>query len=65
MRWGVGVFYMALIGFVAAAGGLGTGLVVAGAVIGLLVVMRPVEAGTAITRWSHLLLRGRRVSSSS
>lgn len=65
MRWAVGIFYAALVSYVFAVGGLGTGLVVFAAVLGLLVMMRPIDAGRAITDWAHLRFRGRRVSSSS
>jgi hypothetical protein len=51
--------------YVFAAGGLGTGLVVLAAVLGLLLMIRPIDAGRAITDWAHLRFRGRRVSSSS
>jgi hypothetical protein len=65
MRWAVGIFYAGLVTYVFVAGGLGTGLVVLAAVLGLLLMMRPIDAGQAITDWAHLRFRGRRVSSSS
>jgi hypothetical protein len=65
MRWAVGIFYAGLVTYVFVAGGLETGLVVLAAVLCLLVIMRPIDAGRAITDWAHLRFRGRRVSSSS
>ena len=65
MRRAVAAFYVALVAYIFLVGGPKTGFVIVGAIVGLLIAMRPIEAGRAIKLWSRLRFRGRRTSTSS
>lgn len=65
MRWAVGSFYAAMVAFAVRAGGVEAGGYVLFAAVALIVMLRPAEAGTAITGWASRFFRRRAVERSS
>jgi hypothetical protein len=58
-------FYAVLVAFAFAFGGISTGLLVLLAAVVLILGLRPIDAGRAITGCAHLATRRGRVASSS
>src|SRR5206468_5096143 len=65
MRWIVGAFYAAMVTSVALLGGPKAAAYVLFGILAVVVMLRPGEAGRAITDWAERLFRHRAVSSSS
>jgi hypothetical protein len=65
MRWLAAMFYLAVVVFAGAVGGVKTGAVLLAAMVTLLVILQPASAGRALSGWAHLLYRRRRAGSSA
>ena len=65
MRWFVGAFYAGLVAFAGWAGGPRAGASVLFGVVAVMVMLRPAEAGRAITDWAGWVFRRHQVETSS
>ena len=57
MRWIVGAFYASLVVFVGRAGGVKAAAYVVFAIVALMVMLRPAQAGRAISDWAKWFFR--------
>jgi hypothetical protein len=65
MRWVVGAFYAGLVVFAGWAGGVKMGAYVLAAAIALIIMLRPLEAGRAVSDWAGRVFQRHEIRTSS